>query len=132
MDIGQKELDDKLDEIMNNLAANQCCSILFTVRKITVILWLAFVSKFLKNFFWCFQSGTTSAPKAVMLSHDNWVFDAKMVIKYLKLKTGCERYMSYLPLSHAAAQVCWLFLLFPIHYFFLNFHNIQEILLYLH
>lgn len=51
------------------------------------------------------QSGTTSAPKAVMLSHDNMIFSAKVATKYITMQFGCDRIMSYLPLSHAAAQV---------------------------
>lgn len=52
-----------------------------------------------------FQSGTTSLPKAVMLSHDNLIYNAKMAAKYLEMEPGNERILSYLPLSHAAAQV---------------------------
>lgn len=51
------------------------------------------------------QSGTTSLPKAVMLSHDNLIYNAKVSSKYLEMEPGVERILSYLPLSHAAAQV---------------------------
>lgn len=85
MDIGSKESDEKLDEIIDSLAVNECCSLLYT-------------------------SGTTSLPKAVMLSHDNLIFNAKMAAKYLDMEPGNERILSYLPLSHAAAQAADLFM----------------------
>jgi long-subunit acyl-CoA synthetase (AMP-forming) len=40
-----------------------------------------------------------------MLSHDNLSWDALAIGSYLKLKTGQEEIVSYLPLSHVAAQV---------------------------
>lgn len=42
-----------------------------------------------------------------MLSHDNLTWDALAIGSYLQLKTGQEEIVSYLPLSHVAAQVSW-------------------------
>lgn len=85
MDIGSKESDEKLNEVVNTLAVNECCSLLYT-------------------------SGTTSLPKAVMLSHDNLIYNSTMAAKYLEMQPGNERILSYLPLSHAAAQAADLFM----------------------
>jgi len=55
-----------------------------------------------------YTSGTTGDPKAVMISHDNIVYEAKVVIKVLGDSCGFarsgdqERGLSYLPLSHVA------------------------------
>lgn len=51
------------------------------------------------------QSGTVGNPKAVMLSHDNFLFNVRSMSTVLKLKEGYETLVSYLPLSHVAAQV---------------------------
>lgn len=59
--------------------------------------WLIFVT---------FQSGTVGAPKAVMLSHDNLTWDALALTRRVgDLMPLMERLVSYLPLSHVAAQV---------------------------
>jgi len=54
----------------------------------------------------CFTSGTTGKPKAVMLSHDNVTFQARgtvaLVPQYGKKE---ERGLSYLPLSHVAGVI---------------------------
>jgi len=51
-----------------------------------------------------YTSGTTGKPKAVMLSHDNVTWTARTVTPILQLKEN-ERMVSYLPLSHIAAQL---------------------------
>lgn len=51
------------------------------------------------------QSGTVGNPKAVMLSHDNFLSNVRSMSMALELKEGYETLVSYLPLSHVAAQV---------------------------
>ena len=52
-----------------------------------------------------FTSGTTGNPKGVMLSHDNYMFLTKMTDELELMKKGTKhRIISYLPLSHVAAQ----------------------------
>jgi long-chain-fatty-acid--CoA ligase ACSBG len=85
LEIGNKESEERLDSVIDSLAVNECCSLLYT-------------------------SGTTSAPKAVMLSHDNIIFASKMAANYMGLQNRVERILSYLPLSHAAAQIADLYL----------------------
>ncbi len=52
-----------------------------------------------------YTSGTTGPPKAVMISHDNITWTAQNIIDhYMKLDQN-ERVVSYLPLSHIAAQL---------------------------
>jgi len=54
-----------------------------------------------------YTSGTTGCPKAVMVSHDNvsWVVASFVTFaKYGSAPGGRERLVSYLPLSHIAAQ----------------------------
>ena len=56
-----------------------------------------------------YTSGTTGRPKAVMISHDNLIFDVSGVmylVRDLFGKTGAEeRIVSYLPLSHVAGML---------------------------
>jgi len=55
-----------------------------------------------------YTSGTTGEPKAVMISHDNILYEATCVVRLLRKHQGVaatsadERIMSYLPLSHVA------------------------------
>ncbi|PBC34989.1 Long-chain-fatty-acid--CoA ligase ACSBG2 [Apis cerana cerana] len=78
--IGEAESDVKLNEVLKTIAVNECCTLVFT-------------------------SGTVGNPKAVMLSHDNFLFNVRSMSTVLKLKEGYETLVSYLPLSHVAAQV---------------------------
>lgn len=53
-----------------------------------------------------YTSGTTGAPKAVMLSHDNITWECKIfATEYVKDGMIPGRLVSYLPLSHVAAQM---------------------------
>ena len=79
VNIGDNESDDKLNDRMKRIAINQACSLIYT-------------------------SGTTGPPKGVMLSHDNVTWLARAMNKSLKIKAN-ERLVSYLPLSHSAAQM---------------------------
>eukprot|EP01041_Mallomonas_annulata_P013795 gene13795-29328_t len=52
-----------------------------------------------------YTSGTTGQPKAVMISHDNATWIAKVVSDGYMDLNFTERIVSYLPLSHIAAQI---------------------------
>lgn len=78
--IGEAEPEDKLNAVLKTIAANQCCTLVYT-------------------------SGTVGNPKAVMLSHDNVIQNARVVINVLKIRQKFEHTVSYLPLSHVAAQI---------------------------
>lgn len=51
-----------------------------------------------------YTSGTTGNPKAVMISHDNLTWTARVTLKALGVMPGDEA-LSYLPLSHVAEQI---------------------------
>ncbi|XP_078530564.1 long-chain-fatty-acid--CoA ligase ACSBG2-like [Lissotriton helveticus] len=78
MQLGSEIPDSELDDIMTSQHANQCCTLIYT-------------------------SGTTGTPKGVMLSHDNVTWGPKMFSKYSGLQES-DIFLSYLSLSHAAAQ----------------------------
>lgn len=81
MEMGSKEPDTQLDNVLKSIAVNECCTLVYT-------------------------SGTVGPPKAVMLSHDNLIWDAYTISERLRdLRPSDERLISYLPLSHVAAQV---------------------------
>ncbi|XP_072037925.1 long-chain-fatty-acid--CoA ligase ACSBG2-like isoform X2 [Amphiura filiformis] len=80
MEQGKDVPDQQLDDIMNSQAPNHCCTLIYT-------------------------SGTTGNPKGVMLSHDNLTWTAQMAAKASKLALGSAVIVSYLPLSHIAAQI---------------------------
>ncbi|KNC73325.1 hypothetical protein SARC_14116 [Sphaeroforma arctica JP610] len=52
-----------------------------------------------------YTSGTTGVPKAVMISHDNMVFTTKTAALTMNGIGPGDRVLSYLPLSHIAAQM---------------------------
>ncbi len=79
LQLGAGESDDELEERLKRIAINQCCALIYT-------------------------SGTTGPPKGVMMSHDNLTWTARIADSYLKIDKD-DIFLSYLPLSHSAAQV---------------------------
>ncbi|XP_033974393.1 long-chain-fatty-acid--CoA ligase ACSBG2-like [Trematomus bernacchii] len=77
---GEDVPDEQLDAVIDSLRANECCILIFT-------------------------SGTTGNPKGVMLSHDNLTWTVRTAAPMADLKYGEEVVVSYLPLSHVAAQL---------------------------
>ncbi|XP_034561105.1 long-chain-fatty-acid--CoA ligase ACSBG2 isoform X1 [Notolabrus celidotus] len=83
MELGQDEPDAPLDAIISSQKPNQCCTLIYT-------------------------SGTTGQPKGVMLSHDNVTWTALATCSHVRLRDAThtqESVVSYLPLSHVAAQM---------------------------
>ncbi|XP_061751564.1 long-chain-fatty-acid--CoA ligase ACSBG2-like isoform X2 [Nerophis ophidion] len=80
MKLGEDVPDKELDDSINSLRANECCTLIYT-------------------------SGSTGPPKGVMLSHDNLTWTAERAGIEVNLKYAEESVVSYLPLSHVAAQV---------------------------
>lgn len=56
-----------------------------------------------------YTSGTTGPPKAVMISHDNLTWTAKNICDHYMTLNHEDRIVSYLPLSHIAAQLVDIF-----------------------
>ncbi|KAM3967532.1 long-chain-fatty-acid--CoA ligase ACSBG2 isoform 1-T1 [Aphomia sociella] len=80
VEIGSKESDTQLNDVLKTIAVNECCTLVYT-------------------------SGTVGAPKAVMLSHDNLTWDAFSIGQRVNDVQVGEKLVSFLPLSHVAAQV---------------------------
>ncbi|XP_068938972.1 long-chain-fatty-acid--CoA ligase ACSBG2 [Petaurus breviceps papuanus] len=83
MALGESVPNQELEDILDSQKPNQCCMLIYT-------------------------SGTTGQPKGVMLSHDNLTWMSGMATSGLKLNSPPkqqESVVSYLPLSHVAAQV---------------------------
>ncbi|KAK7888867.1 hypothetical protein WMY93_024427 [Mugilogobius chulae] len=83
MELGRDEPDAPLDAIIATQKPNQCCTLIYT-------------------------SGTTGQPKGVMLSHDNLTWTAMSTCRHVHLTEATqsqEVVVSYLPLSHIAAQM---------------------------
>ncbi|XP_053318195.1 long-chain-fatty-acid--CoA ligase ACSBG2 isoform X2 [Spea bombifrons] len=83
MQLGKDVPDSQLDQIIDSQKPNQCCTLIYT-------------------------SGTTGQPKGVMLSHDNITWTATAAGKTVRLREATdqqETVISYLPLSHIAAQM---------------------------
>ncbi|XP_016130776.1 long-chain-fatty-acid--CoA ligase ACSBG2-like [Sinocyclocheilus grahami] len=80
MKFGANVPDSELDVLIDCQKANECCTLIYT-------------------------SGTTGNPKGAMLSHDNITWTASATGHMINLKMAEEELVSYLPLSHVAAQV---------------------------
>ncbi|XP_044516222.1 long-chain-fatty-acid--CoA ligase ACSBG1 [Gracilinanus agilis] len=83
LEIGNEIPDATLDDIINSQKPNQCCVLVYT-------------------------SGTTGNPKGVMLSQDNITWTAKFGSRAGDIQPAeiqQEVVVSYLPLSHIAAQM---------------------------
>lgn len=77
---------------------------MFIVRKINLDFNFTY-------FISCTQSGTVGNPKGVMLSHDNVTWGSNAVANILtNMVMGGENLISYLPLSHIAAQMIDIFI----------------------
>lgn len=84
-EIDTSDVEEEYQQRLKTITPNECCSLIYT-------------------------SGTTGNPKGAMLSHDNFTFVCHSVRKYMPvLKHGQEVLVSYLPLSHVAAQALDLF-----------------------
>ncbi|XP_060088609.1 long-chain-fatty-acid--CoA ligase ACSBG2 [Heteronotia binoei] len=98
MALGNDIPDEQLDKIIAIQKPNQCCTLIYT-------------------------SGTTGQPKGVMLSQDNITWTARAGGQCVGLTCGLVRQellVSYLPLSHVAAQMIdiWLPITFGMQTFF--------------
>ncbi|XP_064425820.1 long-chain-fatty-acid--CoA ligase ACSBG1 isoform X4 [Mirounga angustirostris] len=83
MQLGDELPEEALDSIINAQQPNQCCVLVYT-------------------------SGTTGSPKGVMLSQDNITWTARYSSQAGNIKPAevqQEVVVSYLPLSHIAAQI---------------------------
>ena len=84
IDLGKSGSDASLDERMNAQEPGQCCAYIYT-------------------------SGTTGMPKAVMISHDNILFESRLAFDLIpnmgEDADAGERIISYLPLSHVAGMM---------------------------
>ncbi|KAM4678070.1 long-chain-fatty-acid--CoA ligase ACSBG1 [Discoglossus pictus] len=83
MDLGNDIPDSQLDDIISSQKPNQCCVLIYT-------------------------SGTTGNPKGVMLSQDNITWTAAHASRageMIPAEIQQETIVSYLPLSHIAAQI---------------------------
>lgn len=87
MELGKALPENKLDERLNRVSINQCCTLVYT-------------------------SGSSGPPRGVMLSHDNLTWTAKMAQGFIRApgfnsppSPGEEVVVSLSPLSHVSAQV---------------------------
>ena len=84
--MGKEQADEELERRLKSMAINECCHLVYT-------------------------SGTTGPPKGVMLSHDNLTFTAQRLCDIFHMKDKEERLVTYLPLSHVAANICDIFVM---------------------
>nr|XP_040051627.1 long-chain-fatty-acid--CoA ligase ACSBG2-like isoform X2 [Gasterosteus aculeatus aculeatus]XP_040051628.1 long-chain-fatty-acid--CoA ligase ACSBG2-like isoform X2 [Gasterosteus aculeatus aculeatus] len=95
MKLGEEVPDEQLNAVIDSLRANECCTLIYT-------------------------SGTTGNSKGCMLSHDNLTWTVRTASSMLTLKPAEEVLVSYLPLSHVAAQLVdmWLCVSFAMTTYF--------------
>lgn len=80
------DVEEEYAQRLADIAINECCCLVYT-------------------------SGTVGNPKGVMLNHDNLTWDAYTIgCRLENLQMGNEILISYLPLSHVAAQIVDIFL----------------------
>jgi len=82
--VGASVTDDQVDSRGAAIRPGNCASLIYT-------------------------SGTTGPPKAVMISHDNITWTAQNIIDHYMYLSHEDRIVSYLPLSHIAAQIIDIF-----------------------
>ncbi|XP_040010735.1 long-chain-fatty-acid--CoA ligase ACSBG2-like isoform X3 [Xiphias gladius] len=89
MKLGEEVPNEQLNAVIDSLRANECCTLIYT-------------------------SGTTGNPKGVMLSHDNLTWTARTASTLVDYSYAAEVVVSYLPLSHVAAQMfdMWIVMIF--------------------
>eukprot|EP01006_Ploeotia_vitrea_P029919 TRINITY_DN62381_c0_g2_i1.p1 TRINITY_DN62381_c0_g2~~TRINITY_DN62381_c0_g2_i1.p1 ORF type:complete len:650 (+),score=8.69 TRINITY_DN62381_c0_g2_i1:69-2018(+) len=80
IELGKDVSDDEIETRIAGSKPGNCCTLIYT-------------------------SGTTGAPKACMLSHDNITWTVKSYLDNYLIMDHTERGISYLPLSHIAAQM---------------------------
>ncbi|XP_077120324.1 long-chain-fatty-acid--CoA ligase ACSBG1 isoform X1 [Ranitomeya variabilis] len=100
MELGNDISDEHLEDILQSQKPNQCCVLIYT-------------------------SGTTGNPKGVMLSHDNITWTAAHASRAGDMQPAevqQESIVSYLPLSHIAAQIydLWTGIKWGEHVYFAN------------
>ncbi|XP_044051319.1 long-chain-fatty-acid--CoA ligase ACSBG2-like isoform X2 [Siniperca chuatsi] len=95
MKLGEDVPEEQLNAVIDSLRANECCTLIYT-------------------------SGTTGKPKGVMLSHDNLIWTSRRAATVLNIYYGEEVVVSYLPLSHVAAQMfdMWMCVCFAVTTYF--------------
>ena len=80
MSLGRDVPEAAWDQRVSSMKPGNCCTLIYT-------------------------SGTTGPPKAVMISHDNLTWTAKTLCDSYIDVNHTERFVSFLPLSHIAAQL---------------------------
>ena len=85
LEIGREVDDSVLQERLHQQALNQPCLLVYT-------------------------SGTTGNPKGVMISQDNLTWTVRAAQEVYDWRWDCEEGITYLPLSHIAAQVIDIYL----------------------
>lgn len=79
------DVEEEYQKRLSNVVANECCCLIYT-------------------------SGTVGSPKGAMLSHDNLTYDCYAITSHVDFQKANEKFVSYLPLSHVAAQIGEVFL----------------------